>query len=194
MFGGTFNPPHLGHISAARAVCEALRLDRVIFMPTNIPPHKQLPEGSATPQQRLEMASIAASMVPMGEVSDIEIEREGASYTVDTLRQLRQLYPGSRLWIIIGTDMLDSFEQWYKPEEIAALCRIAVVARDKDDRQRIKKQAVQLAKKLNAVIDIVDNIPLPMSSTGFRNGASGAAVPSEIKRYIKKHRLYGYQP
>ena len=106
IFGGTFNPPHMGHISAARACVESLGLNKLLMIPTNIPPHKKLPEGSPSPVQRLEMTAIAASMIPMAEACAIEIERSGPSYTADTAAEIKALYPESCLWLVIGTDML----------------------------------------------------------------------------------------
>ena len=133
IFGGTFNPPHIGHIAAARQVVAALDLGKLLMIPTNIPPHKQLPEGSASPEQRLEMVGIAASMIPMAEACDIEIRREGASYTADTVAALKEIYPEATLWLMIGTDMIDTFDRWYCPEKIVAHCRLAAVARGDDD-------------------------------------------------------------
>ena len=118
VFGGTFNPPHLGHMAAAEACIEALSLDRLILMPTRVPPHKDLPAGSATPEQRLEMCRIAAVQIPRCEVSDLELRREGLSYTADTVEELAAHYPGDTLWLVMGTDMLLSFDRWREPERI----------------------------------------------------------------------------
>ncbi len=192
MFGGTFNPPHAGHIAAARACVDQLRLDRLIVMPTNIPPHKALPVGSASPAQRLEMAAIAASMIPMAEVSALEVEREGASYTVDTICALRERYPDDTLWLVVGTDMLATFERWYRPDEIAARCRLAAVARSEDDGAFIARQAARLRRTLGAQVDVVHNRAVAVSSTAFRDGLAPNLVPSELLRYIRAHRLYGY--
>ena len=190
IFGGTFNPPHIGHISAARDVVAALDLGKLLMIPTNIPPHKKLPEGSASPQQRFEMVEIAASMVPMAEACDIEIKREGASYTADTVTELKKRYPNATLWLMIGTDMLDTFDKWYQPERILAACRLAAVARNDDDHEQIEQKAQELRKKLGAEIDIVYNSVVEGSSTEFRNG-NERLVSSEIRRYIRKNGLYG---
>ena len=190
IFGGTFNPPHIGHIAAARQVVQALDLGKLLMIPTNIPPHKQLPEGSASAQQRFEMVQIAASMVPMAEACDIEIRREGASYTADTVTELKKRYPDATLWLMIGTDMLDTFDRWYCPEKILAACRLTAVARGDDDHVRIERRAEELRQKLGARIDIVYNHVVEGSSTEFRAG-NERLVPSEIKRYIRTHGLYG---
>lgn len=191
IFGGTFNPPHMGHISAARACVESLKLDRLIMIPTNIPPHKILPEGSPTAAQRLEMTAIAASMVPMAQVSDMEISRKGASYSYETATQMAAMYPDATLWFVMGTDMLASFENWRKPEVILSHCRIAAVARGKEDGDFIARQAKKLKKDLGAQVDIVYNPVIEGSSTDFRSGAALRLVPSEIRRYIRQNGLYG---
>ena len=108
IYGGTFNPPHLGHIAAARAVFELLKLDRLLLIPVGMPPHKDLPAGSPTPAQRLEMTRLAGEQMGLGdrvETLDLELRREGRSFTSDTLRQLKELYPDDELWLLMGTDM-----------------------------------------------------------------------------------------
>ncbi len=192
MFGGTFNPPHVGHVAAARACVQQLALNKLIVMPTNIPPHKILPEGSATPQQRLEMAAIAASLIPMAEVSALEIERKGASYTFETIRTLKSLYPDSTLWLVVGTDMLATFDHWRRPEDIVACARLAAVARSDEDRAFIDRRAEELRRSLDAQVDIVYNRAVEVSSTDFRSGKAPNLVPSDVLRYIRAHGLYGY--
>ena len=138
LMGGTFNPPHYGHLHAASCAREDLQLDRVLFIPTNLPPHKQLPAGSATAAQRCEMVRLLTQGLPWAELSDIEIERGGASYTIDTLRQLAA--PDRHLFLIIGTDMLLSFDQvWRSAGEICRLCTLAAYARDADEQQQAEK-------------------------------------------------------
>ncbi len=190
IFGGTFNPPHIGHIAAARQVVAALDLGKLLMIPTNIPPHKQLPEGSASPRQRFEMTQIAAGSVPMAEACDIEINREGASYTAHTVTELKKQYPDATLWLMIGTDMLDTFDRWYCPEQILAACRLAAVARADDDRDLIERKAQELRDRLGAEIDIIYNDVVEGSSTEFRSGNT-RLVSSEILRYIRKNGLYG---
>ena len=190
IFGGTFNPPHAGHIEAARSCVEALSLGRLLMIPTNIPPHKTLPQGSPDSAQRFEMTKIAASLVPMAEALDIEIKRLGPSYTADTVKEIRKLYPKDTLWLIVGTDMLETFDSWYKPQDIVSVCRIAAVARSVDDRQRIIKKARQLEKDLGARVDIIYNHVTEGSSTDFRTGRKRHIVPSDIMRYIDKNGLY----
>lgn len=124
VFGGTFNPPHAGHLLAAEEVKKALGLDRILFVPDAWPPHKAMPEGSPAPEQRLEMVRAAVKGLDIAEVSDMELRRGGKSYTADTLRLLKAQYPEDRLYLITGTDMFLSLHNWYAPEEI---CRHAVI-------------------------------------------------------------------
>ena len=101
VYGGTFNPPHLGHVTAARAVFELLKLDLLLLVPDGQPPHKMLPPGSPTPEQRLEMTRLAGEQLGLGErvrTLDLELKREGRSYTAETLRQLHQQYPEDELY------------------------------------------------------------------------------------------------
>ena len=105
VYGGAFNPPHLGHITAARTVFELLKLDKLLVIPTGRPPHKSLAPDSPSPDQRLELTRLAMEQTGLEdrvEVLDLELRREGNSYTVDTLSRLRELYPGEELWLLLG--------------------------------------------------------------------------------------------
>ena len=190
MYGGTFNPIHLGHMNAAKAVVEGLQLDKLLLMPANVPPHKALPEGSASPAQRLEMCRMAASQLDRVEACPLELERTGPSYTVDTLAELHNRYPGARFWLVVGTDMVLSFDRWREPEKMAKLCRLAVVARDERDRQRIAEKAEQLRVQLGMGIDIVDNPAMPMSSTQVRESLDERLLHPTVMEYIRQNRLY----
>lgn len=115
ILGGTFNPPHLGHLHAAELAHDALRLDRVLFIPTNLPPHKALPENTASPEARCEMVRRLTADRPWAQLDTLEIDRGGASYTVDTLRALHGRGE-TDLYLIVGTDMLLSFDRsWRAP-------------------------------------------------------------------------------
>ena len=140
VYGGTFNPPHLGHLTAARAVSDLLKLDKLLLVPAGMPPHKALPEGSPTAEQRLEMTRLAAEQLGLGdraEVLDLELRREGKSYTADTLAQIRDLYPGAELWLLMGTDMFLTLQTWHAPEEILALAGIAAFGRTEEDTEEL---------------------------------------------------------
>ena len=130
IYGGTFNPIHMGHITAARAAMEQLQLDKLLLIPANVPPHKQLPPGSADPSQRLEMTQLAcAELGSAASVSDVELRRTGKSYTSDTLRALRREYPDDELWLLMGSDMFLSLHTWHEPEVILGSVSVGAFSR-----------------------------------------------------------------
>ena len=113
VYGGTFNPPHLGHLTAARTVYELLGLDLLLLIPAGLPPHKKLPAESPTPEQRLEMTRLAGEQLGLGDrvrTLDIELERGGRSFTSDTLAQLKAQYPDSELWLARKRNAVDLME------------------------------------------------------------------------------------
>ena len=128
IYGGTYSPPHIGHIRAAEYAIEACKLDRLLLIPTGVSPHKAMAQG-ATAGDRLEMLRLSARGIEKAEVSDIEVRREGSSYTVDTLRQLKAEHPDSELVLLMGTDMFLSFLNWREPEQILKLATLAVFFR-----------------------------------------------------------------
>ena len=129
IYGGTFNPIHTGHIHAAKQAMEILKLDKLLMIPDRIAPHKEIPSGSPTPQQRLEMLRLAVEGVPGIEVSDMELKREGKSYTYLTVEALRDEYPDAELYLLMGTDMFLSFHTWMNPERITAQATLAIMYR-----------------------------------------------------------------
>ena len=138
IFGGTFNPPHLGHITAAREAFALLGLDRLLLIPAGLPPHKELPAGSPTAAQRLEMTRLAAEATELGdrvEVLDLELRREGRSYTSDTLEALKAQYPDDELWLLMGTDMFLSLQTWHEPGKVLSLVNIAAFSRRAADTE-----------------------------------------------------------
>jgi nicotinate-nucleotide adenylyltransferase len=127
LFGGTFDPPHVGHVAVAGDVADALSLDRLLWIPAGDPPHKA---GRLTSRAvRLEMVRAAAASDPRFEVSTLEVDREGPSYMVDTVRELRRALPDAELFLIIGADQLKSFATWRDPHGILELVRLAVMDR-----------------------------------------------------------------
>ncbi len=193
MLGGTFNPPHLGHMRAAELAHDALQLDRVLFIPTNIPPHKALPEHTATVADRCEMVRRLTAGALWAQLDTIEIDRGGASYTVDTLRALHARGE-TDLYLIVGTDMLLSFDRiWRAPDEIAQLCTLAVCARMQDDWDRLRRKAELLRHSLHAKIELVQGDSIPISSTELRQGgALRRYTAPAVADYIEQHHLYGY--
>ena len=194
IYGGTFNPPHLGHLAAAKAAVEELELDQLLLMPNQTPPHKVMPANSASPQQRLEMCRLAAEAVPKCKASDFELQQEGPSYTADTVERYHAAHPDEQLWLLVGTDMVESFHRWRDPQRILKHVRLAVVARDEDDRESIRTAAENLRRDFGAGIDILNNPPLPMSSTEVRASRDSSLLPEAVAEYIRAHRLYRPTP
>ena len=198
IYGGTFDPPHWGHITAARAAMEQLKLDRLVLIPDRVPPHKALPEGSASPEQRLEMAALAtAELGRRAEVSDRELRRSGPSYTSDTLAALREEYPEDTLWLLMGSDMFLSLQTWHAPEEIMALARIAPFSREAEDESAaFAAQQSRLERAYGAQIRIVQNPEVrELSSTEVRAalaaGRGSDLLPPAVYGYVLREHLYG---
>lgn len=192
IMGGTFNPPHNGHVHAAQQAAQALKFDRLLLIPDNLPPHKILPHGSADGAQRLEMTRRMAALIPGAQASDMELRRGGRSYTAETLRCLTAEYPDSTLYFIMGTDMLLTLDQWREPDVICRLATLTVIARDENDRTAIAHKAAWLTEKWKAKIEIVDCPALPISSTEVRADREKCRemVPAEIFAYIEQQNLY----
>ena len=198
IYGGTFDPPHRGHIAAAKAAVSALHLDRLLLIPDRMPPHKALPEGSASPEQRLEMAALAtAELGRRAEVSDRELRRDGPSYTSDTLAELRREYPEDALWLLMGSDMFLSLQTWHAPEEIMALARIAPFSREAEDESAaFAAQKARLEREYGAQICIVQNPEVrELSSTEVRAaltaGQGSDLLPPAVYGYVLREHLYG---
>lgn len=200
VYGGTFNPPHLGHVTAARAVFELLKLDLLLLVPDGQPPHKMLPPGSPSPEQRLEMTRLAGEQLGLGErvrTLDLELKREGRSYTAETLRQLHQQYPEDELWLLMGTDMFLTLQAWREPGEILSLAGIAAFGRTEEDTEelfsvqrdylyRTYPQARIFTLTIPGVVDV--------SSTELRTmlarGEGGNLLPPAVYGYILREGLY----
>ena len=198
VYGGSFNPPHLGHVRSVQAAVRAIRPDRVFLIPAAIPPHKELPEGSATAEQRLAMTELAAREIPGAEVLDLELCREGKSYTVDTLRALRQEYPQGELVFLLGTDMFLTLDEWREPEEIVALATIALFPRETDRAAVIEEKRCQLEERYNTRFLILPGNPVEVSSTELRTAlkkrGGRESIPEPVYAYIIRNGLYGTKP
>lgn len=191
VLGGTFDPMHNGHLGAAEAAIECAELDEVVFVPTGTPPHR--PAAVASAAQRLEMGRLATADDPRFTVSDVEVERSGPSYTVDTLLALRGANPHAELFLILGWDAASLFRSWYRPDEVIALAPIVVVTRPgrpapgPDDFKRAGLQAGRV---------ILCERPTPAVSASeireaVRRGQSVAGmVPESVGRYIASQQLY----
>ena len=195
IYGGTFNPPHVGHMQAALEAAASLRLDKLLLIPGQTPLHKQLPEGSADPMQRLEMARLAAADVPVIAVTDMELLRQGPSYTVDTVLQLKKQYPGDSLVLLMGTDMFLGFEHWREAQVILQNAALAVLHRgQKGEREKILTMKEQLAAR-GASVEIVENAAIAISSTQLRRllifRCADPFLPKGVGAYIRENGLYG---
>lgn len=200
IYGGTFNPPHLGHFQAAKAAAAALGLDKLILIPAAIPPHKELPEGTPAPERRLEMTEKMADALAMpgvAEVSDLELRRQGKSYTSDTLEQIRAQYPEAKLWLLMGTDMFLSLHQWHEPEKIMSLAGICAFGRRSQDGEEVfAPQREYLQQHYGAQITTI-TLPelVDISSTqlrdGFPQGLGRQYLLPAVYGCILMHGLYG---
>ena len=194
IYGGTFSPPHNGHLRAARAFMEQMWLDFLYVIPTAVPPHKEM-EVPVSAQDRLEMCRLAFSGVEGIYVSDMEIRRGGRSYTVDTLRELSG--EDRRLFLLCGTDMVLTLDSWRAPEEIFRLCYPVYVRRDDDrslDAALIAKIA-QYHRDYGKVVRKIVTEPLVLSSqevrAALREGRDiSQMVPPAVKKYIADNHLY----
>ena len=192
--GGTFDPPHLGHLKLARAAVENFGPDEFLIVPDHIPPHKDA-EGLAPDADRLEMCRLTFTD-PIFTVSDIDLGREGRSYSVDLVRLLAEEYPGDRLWFVMASDMLLSFDRWYRWKEILRYCGIAGFTREKAiDNEDLNEYADRVLRPWGEVkLGVVD--PLELSSTEVRAAAAAGEslvglVAPEVEAYIREKGLYG---
>ncbi len=202
IYGGTFNPPHLGHMISARSAMELLGLDKLIFIPAGDPPHKELPQGSPRPEQRLDMVrAMADAMLLPGkvEVSQLELDRAGKSYTADTLRALHAQYPDDELWLLMGTDMFLTLQSWREPEAICALAHLAAFARSEADTAEMLERQGAYLRETYGVRTRTIQLPqvTPVSSTQLREllgkGEGSRYLPLCVYGYILRSRLYGTQ-
>ena len=200
VYGGTFNPPHLGHLAAARAAVEALELDKLLLIPAAVPPHKDLPQETPSLEHRLAMVEKMADAMGLSkvvEVSRLEVERSGKSYTSDTLEAIHDQYPGAQLWLLMGTDMFLTLHQWHDPEEILKLAGICAFGRKEQDGEAVfAPQRSRLEEQYGAKVvtmtlpDLVD-----ISSTRLRallaEGEGREYLHPSVYGYILMHGLYG---
>ena len=197
-YGGSFNPPHPAHVRACRLAYESLMPDKLLVIPAAVPPHKALPEGSPDASERLLLTRIAFRDFPEAEISGMELTRSGRSYTSDTVSELRREYPGAELVMIMGTDMLLSFETWHEWRYILSECSLAVLPRDVGDIDAIEREAARMEREYGAKIYALDVSPLPMSSSEMRSllvARRGAGeLDSEVYARIIRTRDYGAKP
>ena len=194
IFGGSFNPPHLGHLLALREFQEKLNLDELLVIPAGDPPHKALSANSPDAELRFVLTELACVDIPKCCVSDMELRREGKSYTADTVLALRGRYPADELFLLMGTDMFLSFEKWYSPEVIAKEATLVVAHRAEDDRSALEEQARRLRERFGAKVVWLENAFLPYSSTSVRAmltfGCGKDYLAPMVYEEICQRRLY----
>lgn len=198
IYGGTFDPPHNGHIQAARAAIESLALGKLLVIPASTPPHKFLSDASPDAESRFRMTELAFGNIKEAEISDIEISRGGRSYTVDTITELKKKYPDDELHLLMGTDMILSFHQWWEFQRIIPLVTLCAFARQDGDNSSILSRLEELRRNYGAVTALVPNDAVNISSTEvreqLRNRAGLEYLPDSVYSYIISKRLYGAEP
>ncbi|MDX1547318.1 MAG: nicotinate-nucleotide adenylyltransferase [Rhodothermales bacterium] len=188
LFGGSFNPPHLGHLLVAETVRDQFALDAVWWIPARVPPHK-VGEGEdlAAPAHRLAMTRLAVADHDAFAVSDVEVRREGPSYTVETVRALQAAHPEHTFHLILGGDSLRGFASWRRPEEIAERVPLLVYRRP--------GAAPAVPEELEGRVRFAEAPLLAISSTDLRARCRAGRslrylVPEPVRAYIEEHRLY----
>jgi nicotinate-nucleotide adenylyltransferase len=187
LFGGTFDPIHWGHLLLAEITRQVLSLQRIFFIPARIPPHKG--QVRASSEQRYRMAQLACGGNPYFEVSDVEIRREGPSYTVDTLRDFRSNAPNAEIYLIMGADSARDLGSWKDHETILEHSNVVVLGRP-------GAEGDQVPPRIGPRITVLPTPLIELSSSDIRRQArSGGSirymVPEEVERYIRAENLYG---
>lgn len=198
IYGGTFNPPHQGHVGAANAAAHQLKLDRLLIVPAGSPPHKELPKGTPTAEERLVLAQLSFSGMSCVQVTDMEVLKAGASYTMQTIDVLLEENCGAEIFLIMGTDMFLSIEQWWEATRLLKTVTVAVLGRSAEEEKKNKDYSKQLQKKFNASIILLKNDIIDVSSTEIRDQLpcrrGCECLEAATYAYIIQNRLYGAKP
>jgi nicotinate-nucleotide adenylyltransferase len=187
VFGGTFDPPHIGHLLVASHVCETLGLERMVFVPSSVSPHKRT--GAHTPpDDRLAMVRLAVAGAPQMEVTDLEIRRGGVSFTIDTLRVLHAGHPHDTLVLIIGMDNVGDFGSWKEPDGILDIARVVVMTRP---GYRIPERENRYVRRM----EMCDVPEVEIASRDIRRRVREGRsvrwmVTPEVEHYIRQHGFY----
>ncbi|HOI54978.1 MAG TPA: nicotinate (nicotinamide) nucleotide adenylyltransferase [Phycisphaerae bacterium] len=196
LFGGSFNPIHVAHLAVARAAMEALGLERLVLVPSARPPHKPSADLAAD-THRLAMCRLAAADDPRFEVSDVELRRQGPSYTVDTLADVRRRRPEASLVLLVGADMLRDLHLWHRFEEIVRLARVVTLPRPGVELGRLEplRRALGDATADALLADVLPTPRVDVSATDIRRRIRqglpiDGLVPPAVADYIREHRLY----
>jgi len=196
VYGGTFNPIHLGHIHILKEFIRRLGLRRVLLIPTGTPPHKDAPL-LAESKHRLAMCALAAKAVTEApvELSRIELSRPGKSYTAETLEALREQFPKDDFYLLMGEDMFLTVDSWYRPETIFSLAALCASPRSENGLEKLLRQKEKLETEFGARCFVEDIPYFPASSTQVRELAArgkslSGLVPPEVAAYIGEHGVY----
>lgn len=194
VFGGTFNPVHKGHIMLAEYCMDSVGLDRIIMIPTAVPPHK-ISKNLASENDRLNMCKLACRGKENFFVSDIEIKRQGKSYTYETLTQLKEIYPDDHLYTIMGADMFLTLNRWKNPEIIFEKSSIITIPRDEENKHELENFYNKVLKAMGASSVILPNPVMSVSSTFIRENLDNFNLISDmldkgVYDYIIKNNLY----
>lgn len=194
VFGGTFNPVHKGHIMLAEYCMDSVGLDRIIMIPTAVPPHK-ISNNLASENDRLNMCKLACRGKENFFVSDIEIKRQGKSYTYETLTQLKEIYPDDHLYTIMGADMFLTLNRWKNPEIIFEKSSIITIPRDEENKHELENFYNKVLKAMGASSVILPNPVMSVSSTFIRDNLDNFNLISDmldkgVYDYIIKNNLY----
>jgi nicotinate-nucleotide adenylyltransferase len=191
--GGTFNPPHIGHLICAQEAHLQLGLDRVLFIPAGEPPHKTVDDEPGG-EHRLELCRRAVAGDPRFEVSGVEVQRPGPSYTVDTLGALHSQAPDNELFLIVGGDVAAGLPSWHEPERVLSLARLAVAKRRGTARASVLEALSDVRGGDRAQFFRMPRIGISSTMVRQRVRAGHAIrylVPEPVASYIDEHRLYG---
>jgi len=191
VFGGTFDPPHEGHVTVAKDVADALGLDRVLWVVARIPPHKA-DEPVTDPALRREMVVEAAATDPRFEVSDVELRRPGPSWTVDTLRTLRQRHPDAELFLILGADQLRTFASgWRDPEAILELATLAVMDRAGESAAVVAPDLPGMERAVHVPVRRIDVSSSQVRALVKAGRSVSSMLPPGVGDIIMRESLYG---
>ena len=194
IYGGTFNPPHVGHIRAAQYALSALELDELLVIPSYVSPGKERIDPGATPEQRLDMTALAFEKQSGVRVLDLEYHRGGVSYTVDTLEELKGMYPEDEMILLMGTDMYLSFLNWHQPERILKYASIGVFCREQRSKASELQAQTETLKTMGATVYLLENPVTEISSTDIRRmlafRCADDYLDPAVAAYIQIHGLY----
>lgn len=196
IMGGTFNPIHFGHILIAQSAFEQFSLHKVWFMPNKIPAYKSI-KDIVDEKHRVEMVSIAIEQYDNFELSEFELQRDGYTYTYDTLLRLKEEYENYEFYFIMGADSLFTFSKWVKPDIIAQNCTLLVAGRDNAGDKKIDNKMQELRQQYHAEIFKINCNEVDISSNSIRkkiknNDEITSFMPQNVIEYIKKYNLYEY--